>query len=75
VLLALSPTATQTPSGDKMPETRNRILEHLNQYLKDLPAQFIAMSGPPSQLPESLEDIQITFNKKNTIILNYHIIK
>lgn len=58
-----------------MPETRNRILEHLNQYLKDLPAQFIAMSGPPSQLPESLEDIQIIFGKENTIILNDHIIK
>ena len=58
-----------------MPETRNRILKHLNQYLKDLPAQFIAMSGPPSQLPESLEDIQIIFGKENTIILNDHIIK
>ena len=33
VHLALSPTATQSPPGDKMPEARNRILKHLNQYL------------------------------------------
>ncbi len=46
-------------------------LSQAGRIKKDLPAHLIAVSGPPSQLPESLEDIEVIYHKGNKINSKY----
>ena len=42
----------------------------LGQLKENMPATFIAVKGAPSQLPESLNQIQMIFYKGNKININ-----